>query len=1563
MLGLLLALSVFSAVRAAISDLRLCGDPDCREPVSKGVTVISYPSNDKDVLSFHNNVPVIVFSKEAGTRKDLWGVEIHGKRGYAPWKYIREHKVFKSKLNYTVPTERSLGKEKVEHDKPKLSEDLGSQGTKAEEEQASEETTESLDVAKTETDSDFTKSLKVARAAEDVKHNSLPPALPPGEQEEVTTHTIPEGSSVATKEDAGQPTDSEGSTTEGDGHITEEEKELEEEEEGQKDEEEQIKEEEDGSHEELDDHSGVEDKESENETVGKGDDGHVEVAEASTIASPSGDDKKKEEAVNREKIISEGDLLVEPSEPPLEPESKPPLPLNLQGPSQKVEVTPKEPEDSSIVTLEPSPVSFEVIDGTTVYLDEDTSTTATTTPTNAQTSEAPIASPVMGEAPPAAATLPIPALLHHLPPASPSNSMVVEKLPNVESPKLTTESESRPSTDSVPLPNLEGQETVEIPASTTESEAAAAAEAELYFNELEVISTAEETEPQPDDSAGKSSKEIEEDFNPLGTGAEVEEAVPTTEVPENDFGAPKQDSIIESNDVTTEEPVESQGFFSSWFGSSETADSLEAEESPETSEPSESEAPLDDTLDVDATLSEDNKDIKDEHNEETTTVHDTPPDAISVPANESEGVSTDAQYPNATDNIDEVTPNSTKDVEKNALKSSEPSVPFVESRSSASPDKEEQSPEVLPPSTDDASSADFVHDTNEAAEGSEEDAGGHLGGGEAEPGPSTARPMYAEPEPTTQSYADASVDTDELAQLAGTKEPADGDAQESSAEGSLIQKFLKASHNMLPEGLAFGVEAEIAEPEVSKGALAFLAIVVFTIITIYVVHLIMMKLSRESPILAALNNMDREKRILLHENATLHEELCKARAELEVMALHITESNGDTTELDAQLELIKREHAAEAAHQEEKIAQLEHELEEATSNSMEMHKMLSEMLSAQKDTTTFQASVDHLQEMLDGQQEKVEALNSDLALKSRLNEELHLELSASREQVSKLDTQVQQLTQSLKEISNSKEETSQQLLKEIELVKELQTVNESISKQSKTSDEQLSALEQELQALQDTIATLRESVETKDSELKVAKECLKQIQLTSEDSKVVPDDKKLSSLFDVIKIKAELQRVSSERLNLEDQLKDSEMAQKNLEDAMSSIRSEVTELRSMHDEAVHEKQEAMSKLAVLTQYFEEKEAQLTKELESQEGMRMNAEGSAASVAQKIHNYELEVTSYKTRVESLQKELQAQEESYKTQIASYEQKAHDNWLQARTAERRNEEQRQENSQLRNRLTLLQKEKEGIQGGILKPTPKRLDANGRIPSPGALIEGEVDGDHSETPPHPMHGPPPMLPPMMLPPGAPLPPGIPPPHGFPGVPPPPPPPGMSRGMPPPFLHGELPFMRPPYHPLPGDRRLPPAGGMPSPPYRRSGSPTYNHRNDRYSPSSEHSHLSDRHYSPPPLRHRPPSPDMHRRNHSPDRRSDRLRSPDRRSDRVRASPDHHRSNRRTPDRRLDRRSPDRRFTRSPDGYHRHRASPHDYYDHSDYNSDDSRLHQISSKGKKTSTPLVPSDRWKNDV
>ncbi|XP_063614316.1 uncharacterized protein LOC134787484, partial [Penaeus indicus] len=103
--GLLLVFSVLGSVGASISDLRLCADPECKERISKAITVIGYPSKDEYILSFPVNTEVTVYSKEAGTNKDLWGVEIKGKRGYVPKRYLRETKVFVKKLEYEVPTE------------------------------------------------------------------------------------------------------------------------------------------------------------------------------------------------------------------------------------------------------------------------------------------------------------------------------------------------------------------------------------------------------------------------------------------------------------------------------------------------------------------------------------------------------------------------------------------------------------------------------------------------------------------------------------------------------------------------------------------------------------------------------------------------------------------------------------------------------------------------------------------------------------------------------------------------------------------------------------------------------------------------------------------------------------------------------------------------------------------------------------------------------------------------------------------------------------------------------------------------------------------------------------------------------------------------------------------------------------------------------------------------------------------------------------------------------------------------------------------------------------------
>ncbi|XP_066976480.1 transport and Golgi organization protein 1-like isoform X18 [Macrobrachium rosenbergii] len=1565
LLTLLLILTGLDSARAEISNLRKCADPKCKEPISKGRTMIGYPSNDEQILSFPINAEVTVYSKEAGSRLDLWGVEIKGKRGYVPKQYIREHKVFVSKLEFEVPTE----------------------GASDNEDSAKDETESNAEPILTEILAE-----EIALSAEDVEYKRLQEA--PLAKEE----------SDPLEEDVQVSSESDGENENGDQGDLETKKPL------------------------HDKSAEVDVNEEEEKGNDGGDEEEEKVPDEMENQRDSTDNEKLEN--NDEKSKGTGSETLSPDEN--EGDNLEPQPSVVQEgevdedtkgehthTDHEASAKPEDPVSTTDVPVDEEvlPVDYEVIDGTTLYFDDTTPlppTAEVVSPVNLMSSSA-----MDEEYVTAHPSLKLSQEAH----VEGSEGQIVDiSVTSTVSLEMSTatliESGSETAATEAVLEPTEVLAFEEVGATQTEetpiplnptpsllSEATASVTS-WFGNEYSEI---DEKEKQGEQD------EVNEDSKVARNSDEEEEEEVDELENENGFGSPKAESVIDGAEIMSEEK-ESEGFFSSWFSSSEPPKVEEVhDESADDSGTTKSDKAIHGEVEVESEIASDGSSAEAPKADPVDYI--TPPETIEFPVEPTESPELNVRPPHAAAADVDIAYNTqhsplssvddfpetpvTSDLDQNPETPLDPedkvSVddPSVDSSTTSMNDQVDRTEEAglsnaeigdsAITSTEIRAQADNtavsdVEDPHTSSPGDDED---------LDTDTSTARPLYAEPEPASQEYHSHShVDHDDLSHLAGEGAVMDGSesSEGESADMSLSEGLLKTSHNLwlaltgavqLPEGLAFGFEAEIAEPQVSNGMLVFLLIVSGTVVTIYFVHLVMMawqallcKISREGPLLEALNRIDHENRVKADENESLHAELVKARAELESVASRVTMSSGDVNEISSQLEMVKNEYANEKIQLEERIVQLEHELEEATSNGLEMHKMLSEMLAAQKEASAFQASIDHLQSMLDGQREKVETLTSDLALKNRLNEELHNELSSSMERANKLDYQVEQLTHSLEELTGVKGEAIRKLQEEAALVEELKQANTSLTQQTGDYDSKVTSLSSELTDLRETISQLRESVETKESELQVAKECLKQLRLTSSDDSAAPDEEKLSALFDVIRVKAELHKVNNDRLNLVEQLQDAEMAQKNLEEAMASIRTEVTELRTHHDVAIREKQEAMSKLEVLTKYFEEKEAQLTKELESQEGLRVNAEGSAAAVAKKIQNYELELASYKTQVETLRKELEEQEASYKSQITIHEQKAHENWLQARSAERKNEEQRQENSQLRGRLTMLQKEKEEVQQSqvnIIKPTPKRVDANGTMSSPRPMVDG-VDGDHSGPPslhrdldsppippPHPMHGPP-MLP-MMFPPGGPLPPGVPPPHGLP-----PPPPGLPHGVPPPhglpphpFLPGEPPFMGP-LPPLHGDRRLPPAGGMSSPPFRRSGSPSYDHRNDRYSPLSDRSHISDRRHSPPPLRRRPLSPEMHR-NRSPDRRSDRTRSPDRRSDRIMRSPDH-RNERRSPDRRSDRRSPDRHYTRSPDGYMRHRNSPRSYYDEPDYNNDDSRLRSHHIKGKKTSTPLGPNDR-----
>lgn len=57
------------------------------------------------MLSFRPGEEVKIFSKEAGSNLDLWGVELRGKRGYIPKTMVKEMKMFNHKAEIVVDTE------------------------------------------------------------------------------------------------------------------------------------------------------------------------------------------------------------------------------------------------------------------------------------------------------------------------------------------------------------------------------------------------------------------------------------------------------------------------------------------------------------------------------------------------------------------------------------------------------------------------------------------------------------------------------------------------------------------------------------------------------------------------------------------------------------------------------------------------------------------------------------------------------------------------------------------------------------------------------------------------------------------------------------------------------------------------------------------------------------------------------------------------------------------------------------------------------------------------------------------------------------------------------------------------------------------------------------------------------------------------------------------------------------------------------------------------------------------------------------------------------------------
>ncbi|KAK7507101.1 hypothetical protein BaRGS_00001952, partial [Batillaria attramentaria] len=341
-------------------------------------------------------------------------------------------------------------------------------------------------------------------------------------------------------------------------------------------------------------------------------------------------------------------------------------------------------------------------------------------------------------------------------------------------------------------------------------------------------------------------------------------------------------------------------------------------------------------------------------------------------------------------------------------------------------------------------------------------------------------------------------------------------------------------------------------------------------------------------------------------------------------------------------------------------------------------------------------------------------------------------------------------------------------------------------------DSRVDELKERLDQLEQECKQAQETISFKDNELEVMKDCYMQLKAFEKeggqgddeeydegDSKDVQE--KIQSMMDVSKVNATLRAVQEEKDSLENKLKIENDARRELEEQLECVRREMESSMADKMKAERQCQEAQTKLQVLSSYFKEKELQLQRELGEQEALK------------KQNLYKLDNADENTR--TMAKEL----ELSKSQIAANEKKAHENWLNARAAERELKEARHEAAVLRQKLTDVERRQMGP-GGLIRPLPTRGMPPPALP-PGPPLPPFRDDDFPLSPRERQRLPPshPALH-MPLPEARSPPPRMPPPDSR----------GSPPRLPPPDARSPPPRVPPPYDrrgpPHPMDSRSPP-------------------------------------------------------------------------------------------------------------------------------------------------------------
>nr|XP_034964717.1 LOW QUALITY PROTEIN: melanoma inhibitory activity protein 2 [Zootoca vivipara] len=274
-----------------------------------------------------------------------------------------------------------------------------------------------------------------------------------------------------------------------------------------------------------------------------------------------------------------------------------------------------------------------------------------------------------------------------------------------------------------------------------------------------------------------------------------------------------------------------------------------------------------------------------------------------------------------------------------------------------------------------------------------------------------------------------------------------------------------------------------------------------------------------------------------------------------------------------------------------------------------------------------------------------------------------------------------QLHESEKQLLKEAEGQSEQLSELNEQAKMFETSKASMEETLKNKESQAKSLTESLLKMKDWSFTLDEHTAAEDNHWD------NDIKTETENGEHLDDQEKrtVKKLIHAAKLNACLKSMESEINQMCSKLTDENKAKEQLAERIENLQKEHITLHSENTHFESEVQKLQQKLKVMTELYQENEMNLHRKLTVEEKDRLQKEEKLSKVDETISHAAEEVNRYRQRAEELEEELKKTVHSYENLVKSHEQKAHDNWLAARAAERHLSDIREENAYSRQKLT--------------------------------------------------------------------------------------------------------------------------------------------------------------------------------------------------------------------------------------------------------------------------------------